>query len=47
MYLCVLSFSPQFGLQEPGSNEEIKTFAANKGFTGILMDKVVVNGRKV
>jgi len=27
--------SPQFGFQEPGSNEEIKAFAAAKGFTGM------------
>ena len=34
----------QFGFQEPGTNEEIKAFAASKNFTGILMDKVKVNG---
>lgn len=34
----------QFGFQEPGTNEEIKEFAASKGFTGILMDKIKVNG---
>jgi hypothetical protein len=27
--------SPQFGSQEPGTNEEIKEFAAAKGFTGM------------
>lgn len=26
--------------QEPGTNEEIKKFAAGKGFSGVLMDKV-------
>ena len=25
---------PQFGFQEPGTNEEIKKFAADRGFTG-------------
>mmetsp|Transcript_2704 Transcript_2704/g.6338 ORF Transcript_2704/g.6338 Transcript_2704/m.6338 type:complete len:110 (-) Transcript_2704:179-508(-) len=34
----------QFLGQEPGTNEEIKSFAASKGFTGILMDKIDVNG---
>lgn len=34
----------QFGFQEPGSNASIKEFAAGKGFTGMLMDKVKVNG---
>ncbi|KAL4537204.1 hypothetical protein Ndes2437B_g08352 [Nannochloris sp. 'desiccata'] len=35
----------QFGFQEPGTNEEIKAFAAARGFTGILMDKINVNGK--
>lgn len=34
----------QFGFQEPGSNASIKSFAAGKGFQGILMDKIKVNG---
>jgi len=34
----------QFMGQEPGSNPEIKSFAAGKQFTGVLMDKVDVNG---
>lgn len=34
----------QFGFQEPGSNEDIKEFAAAKGFQGMLMDKIKVNG---
>lgn len=34
----------QFGFQEPGSNDSIKKFAAEKGFQGMLMDKVKVNG---
>ena len=37
----------QFGFQEPGSNEEIKAFAAARGFGDppeLLMDKVCVNG---
>ena len=34
----------QFGGQEPGSNAEIKAFAAARGYTGLLMDKVDVNG---
>ena len=34
----------QFGGQEPGTNAEIKSFAAGKGFSGLLMDKVDVNG---
>jgi len=34
----------QFGKQEPGSNEEIKSFAASKDFPGLLMDKIEVNG---
>jgi glutathione peroxidase len=35
----------QFGFQEPGTNEEIEAFAKAKGFTGILMDKINVNGK--
>jgi glutathione peroxidase-family protein len=38
-------FSLQFGFQEPGTNEEIEAFAKAKGFTGILMDKINVNGK--
>ncbi|EFN56130.1 hypothetical protein CHLNCDRAFT_48733 [Chlorella variabilis] len=34
----------QFASQEPGSNEEIKQFAAAHGFKGLLMDKINVNG---
>ncbi len=37
----------QFGAQEPGTNAEIKAFAAARGFTGagaMLMDKIDVNG---
>eukprot|EP00887_Chlorella_sp_A99_P003224 scaffold9.g3224.t1 len=30
----------KFGWQEPGTNEEIKKFAAERGFRGLLMDKV-------
>lgn len=36
--------SNQFGGQEPGTNEEIKAFASDKGFSGVLMDKINVNG---
>lgn len=36
----------QFGGQEPGSNEDIKKFAADRVFSGILMDKIAVNGPK-
>ncbi|KAL3160400.1 hypothetical protein ABBQ32_010724 [Trebouxia sp. C0010 RCD-2024] len=32
--------------QEPGTNQEIKKFAREKGFKGVLMDKVDVNGPK-
>lgn len=39
---CIL----QFGAQESGSNADIKKFAAGKGFTGKLMDKIDVNGPK-
>jgi len=35
----------QFMGQEPGTNQEIKQFAANKGFSGVLMDKIEVNGK--
>jgi len=34
----------QFMGQEPGTNAEIKSFAQSKGFSGLLMDKVEVNG---
>jgi glutathione peroxidase len=34
----------QFGGQEPGSNDEIKAFAKEKNYTGLLMDKIEVNG---
>lgn len=34
----------QFGGQEPGTNAEIKKFAADRGFKGLLMDKIDVNG---
>ncbi|KAL0042889.1 hypothetical protein WJX79_002809 [Trebouxia sp. C0005] len=34
----------QFLNQEPGSNDNIKQFAQNKGFKGFLMDKIDVNG---
>lgn len=36
--------SNQFLNQEPGSNDEIKKFASGKGFKGLLMDKIDVNG---
>ena len=42
MVIC----SNQFLSQEPGTNEEIKKFARDKGFKGVLMDKVDVNGPK-
>lgn len=43
--LLVVAFPcNQFGEQEPGTNEEIKQFAADVGFRGLLMDKVRVNG---
>ena len=42
----LLSHFIQFGFQEPGTNEEIKKFAAAKNFTGMLMDKINVNGSK-
>jgi len=35
----------QFGKQEPGTNEEIKAFAASKGATYALFDKIDVNGK--
>jgi len=34
----------QFNKQEPGLNEEIKEFADSRGFSGMLMDKIHVNG---
>lgn len=34
----------QFGFQEPGSNEQIKKFAQDRNFHGLLMDKIKVNG---
>lgn len=34
----------QFGAQEPGSNAEIKAFAAKYGVTFHMMDKIEVNG---
>lgn len=34
----------QFLNQEPGSNDVIKQFAQNKGYKGLLMDKIDVNG---
>lgn len=42
----VMICSNQFLSQEPGTNEEIKKFARDKGFKGVLMDKVDVNGPK-
>ena len=39
-----LACSNQFLNQEPGSNDNIKQFAQNKGFKGFLMDKIDVNG---
>lgn len=42
MWVC----SNQFLSQEPGTNQEIKKFAREKGFKGVLMDKVDVNGPK-
>ena len=38
--------SNQFLAQEPGTNAEIKEFARKKGFKGVLMDKIDVNGPK-
>jgi len=35
----------QFGKQEPGTNEEIKAFAASKGATFKIFDKIDVNGK--
>lgn len=40
----ILACSNQFLNQEPGSNDVIKQFAQNKGFKGLLMDKIDVNG---
>jgi len=34
----------QFLYQEPGESEEIKGFTERRGFKGVLMDKVKVNG---
>jgi glutathione peroxidase len=34
----------QFGSQEPGSNADVKSFAAKQGFKGVMMAKVDVNG---
>ena len=38
--------SNQFGFQEPGNSEQIKNFASGKGFKGLLMEKIDVNGPK-
>ena len=38
--------SNQFLNQEPGSSDEIKNFALGKGFKGLLMEKIDVNGPK-
>lgn len=35
----------QFGFQEPGTPEQIKEFAQKKGFQGLLMNKINVNGK--
>jgi len=35
----------QFGKQEPGTNEQIKAFAASKGATFRIFDKIEVNGK--
>jgi len=35
----------QFGKQEPGTNEDIKKFAASKGATFKIFDKIDVNGK--
>lgn len=43
--LAIVAFPcNQFGQQEPGSAAEIKAFAREHRFTGLLMDKVDVNG---
>jgi glutathione peroxidase len=43
--LVIMAFPcNQFAMQEPGTNAQIKEFAKSKGFTGMLMDKVKVNG---
>ena len=42
--LTIFQYLVQFGGQEPGTNEEIKKFAADRKFVGLLMDKVDVNG---
>lgn len=45
--LAVLAFPcNQFGNQEPGSNLEIKSFAAKQGATFDMFEKVEVNGDK-
>jgi len=36
----------QFGKQEPGTNEQIKKFAASKGATFKIFDKILVNGKE-
>ena len=41
-----MSCSNQFGFQEPGNSEQIKNFASGKGFKGLLMEKIDVNGPK-
>ena len=35
-----------FGGQEPGSNSEVKSFAARKGFNGPMLAKGEVNGKR-
>ena len=42
--LLLSACSNQFLNQEPGSNAAIKDFAQQKGFSGLLMDKIDVNG---
>jgi len=43
--LTIMAFPcNQFLNQEPGSNAAIKDFAQQKGFSGLLMDKIDVNG---
>jgi len=43
--LVIMAFPcNQFGSQEPGTNAEIQKFAEGKGFPGVLMDKINVNG---
>jgi len=44
--LAILAFPcNQFGCQEPGTNAEIKAFAANYKVSFDIFDKVKVNGR--